>query len=111
MTYPMRMGPDGNDVAIRNREDPDGQWPWSTSDGALVPDSHVADWTPLGREINTPEVRQAIAAVITRVVDKDCGPIHSDEHDAARVNLAAVLSGVVFVVLDRASAGAPLDQA
>lgn len=47
------------------------------------------------REINTPEVRQAISAVVSDELGSE-----------ART---AYLTGQIFVILDRASAGLPLD--
>lgn len=54
----------------------------------------LEDVPGLGREINTPEVRQAIADAIAE---------HNGQPDR--------LTGAIYVILDRASAGAPLDPA
>jgi hypothetical protein len=67
--------------SVPGLESDDGQYP----SGKYAP-----------REINTPRVRQAIAALIRDV----CGP---------HKGLAERATGAVYVVLNRASAGLPLD--
>lgn len=67
-TYPVRVSPDGLDVAIRSRPatfDTDTA-PWRSSDGSILSDNQVADWTPLvpasGAEEDTGPVGAAAAA-------------------------------------------------
>lgn len=45
MTPEVRLSPDGDIVAIRNRFSV--HWPWNGSNGNGYTDDHVRDWTPL----------------------------------------------------------------
>ncbi|MCW3041536.1 MAG: hypothetical protein JWM31_3441 [Solirubrobacterales bacterium] len=44
---PMRISPDGRDLAIRNRDY--DYFPWRVTDGSQRADKQVADWLPLVR--------------------------------------------------------------
>jgi hypothetical protein len=72
---------------------------------ALLAARFMACLDPLGREINTPEVRQATAAAISGRL------LAAGVHHGVAATMTGELAGAVYVVLDRASAGAPLDPA
>lgn len=59
---PVRISPDGRDVAIRRGPDE-----WRVTNGGLYRDQHVADWTPLERVEGAPADVADPAAAVARV--------------------------------------------